>query len=316
MVDGIIERIEKSVGVPSLADILADRVAPTDLQSLMLEVYARAADKISPKRLLEQYEKNRFVSPSLVDPRIFVEVDRLAWRNLPREYRAVELSPLCPLGTISGLASVHQNKVVTTARNTEVVADATNVLALECATQRRRLLRGDRPRDPVLLAASHRHTRAQALSGPRMFAHFRILGMCAAGRDEGDLGFESRHLVEQIAFYARLVRELASIGLTFTDLRVAITDLSGGIHQKHLEEGIAEPLSKAIADGCVHFDPLRTSGRGYYQDVCFKLFARDRQGDEIEIGDGGPTPWTQRLLSDGKERLVISGLGVERLCAP
>jgi len=27
------------------------------------------------------------------------------------------------------------------------------------------------------------------------------------------------------------------------------------------------------------------------------------------------TPWTRHLLSDQKERLVVSGLGVERLCS-
>jgi hypothetical protein len=30
--------------------------------------------------------------------------------------------------------------------------------------------------------------------------------------------------------------------------------------------------------------------------------------------DGGAVDWTQRLLSNAKERLVISGIGSERLC--
>ena len=59
---------------------------------------------------------------------------------------------------------------------------------------------------------------------------------------------------------------------------------------------------------------MRTAGRGYYDAVCFKLFARDPSGKEIELGDGGPVDWTAKLLSDRKERLVISGLGVERIC--
>src|SRR6267143_1077474 len=40
----IIERIERDAGVQNLADILAHRLAPTDLQSLLLEVYARRAE--------------------------------------------------------------------------------------------------------------------------------------------------------------------------------------------------------------------------------------------------------------------------------
>jgi len=62
-------------------------------------------------------------------------------------------------------------------------------------------------------------------------------------------------------------------------------------------------------------DPGRTSGRGYYESVCFKLFATEDSGTELEFADGGPTTWTRALLSDAKERLVISGLGTERLCA-
>jgi len=48
--------------------------------------------------------------------------------------------------------------------------------------------------------------------------------------------------------------------------------------------------------------------------VCFKLHATNESGDEVELADGGDTSWTRTLLGDEKERLVVSGLGVERLC--
>ena len=35
-------------------------------------------------------------------------------------------------------------------------------------------------------------------------------------------------------------------------------------------------------------------------------------GAEFFLADGGFTDWTRRLLSDRKERLLISGLGSER----
>jgi hypothetical protein len=60
-------------------------------------------------------------------------------------------------------------------------------------------------------------------------------------------------------------------------------------------------------------DPDRTSGRGYYKDACFKLFVKDDEGYEREIGDGGSTDWVGKFLSDGKESLVIAGLGVDVL---
>jgi hypothetical protein len=36
-------------------------------------------------------------------------------------------------------------------------------------------------------------------------------------------------------------------------------------------------------------------------------------GEPAEIGDGGFTDWTARLLANQKERLLISGYGLDRL---
>src|SRR2546428_4265409 len=60
----IINRIERDTGVPHLADILSDQIAPTDLQSLLLEVYARRAKKRDPRVLLDDHVSNRFTRPS------------------------------------------------------------------------------------------------------------------------------------------------------------------------------------------------------------------------------------------------------------
>ncbi len=315
MNEQLIERIQREAGVPDLLEVLTERLAPTDLQSLLLEVHARLAGAVTTRRLLEQYRDNRFVAPAPLDPRVLVEVDRLAWALLPEGYVPLELAPVCPLGTNSVLASVHQHKVVSTDRNTEVVADSTNVLALECALRRRRLRQspGQRP-DSVPLAASHRLTRAQAFPGAHSWAHFRVLSLCAAGRDRGWLRFEAGQLVEQIAFYARLVAGMAQLGRELTKVRVAVTDFTDGGLTRVLEEQVLAPLAARLPDARCHLDPTRTAGRGYYEGFCFKLFATGASGEELELADGGVTPWLSRLLSDDKERLVISGLGVERLC--
>jgi hypothetical protein len=81
-----------------------------------------------------------------------------------------------------------------------------------------------------------------------------------------------------------------------------------------LESGVIEPLSERFPEVSVRFDPERHSGRGYYERACFKLHARNAAGDRVEILDGGFTDWTQALLGDRKERLLISGLGTERVC--
>lgn len=65
---------------------------------------------------------------------------------------------------------------------------------------------------------------------------------------------------------------------------------------------------------CV-FDEQRTKGRGYYLDICFYIHARAPSAQDIELVDGGTVNWTQKLLSNAKEWLVISGIGSQRLCA-
>ena len=51
---------------------------------------------------------------------------------------------------------------------------------------------------------------------------------------------------------------------------------------------------------------------GYDQTMCFRLCVVDNN-ETIEVGDGGLVPWTQTLLGNRKERLMISGLSLERL---
>jgi hypothetical protein len=315
MNEALMARIAREAGVPDLLEILAERLEPTDLQSLLLEAYARRAAAVSPARLLEQFETNRFVRPSAADARDITEIERLAWRLLPDGYMPIELAPLCPLGTNSAVATVSQHKIVSAIRNTEAVADSTNVLALECAVRRRQARQSSATRgQSVLLAASQRVTRAQAFGGPGLSAHFRLVSLCAAGRDEGAYRFESRQLVEQIAFCVRLIQEAATVGAGLRPIRVAITDFTDGVLGGALEERVLGPLSAQLPHVRVHFDPERTAGRGYYDGVCFKVLAVGADGVELELGDGGVTAWTQRLLSDAKERLVIAGVGVDRLC--
>jgi hypothetical protein len=317
MSDPMLERIQREAGIPELIDTLVERLSPTDLQSLLLEVYRRRVVGVQPSQLLERYEQDRFVRPSVLEPGVLVEFDRLAWSLLPDHYTAVELSPVCPLGTNATIATVDQNKVLTTIRNTEVVADATNVLALECASRRRLLLRLDsRNRERVRLCASHRLVRGQAYQGaPGVFPHFRLLGLCIAGRDEGSFQFETTSLVEQIAFYLKLLREVSRLGYLAYRLRVALTDLEQGRREQALGSQVLRPLMDNHPGVLCELDPHRQTGRGYYVGACFHVYATNVAGTEFELIDGGFTTWTQQVLSNNKERLLISGLGIERLCS-
>ena len=80
-------------------------------------------------------------------------------------------------------------------------------------------------------------------------------------------------------------------------MEVALTPLS------EAGERIAADTAAALAsaDAEIVTDRDRAGGRGYYRDVCFKVNAL-ADGAVVEIGDGGFTDWTARLLANGKER--------------
>jgi hypothetical protein len=46
-----------------------------------------------------------------------------------------------------------------------------------------------------------------------------------------------------------------------------------------------------------------------------KISATDANGQRLPLVDGGCTTWTQQLLSDRKERLLVSGIGLSLLAS-
>ncbi len=316
MATAIIDRIRREQAGTELFEALAQRLSPSDLQSLLLEVYRVRATRQTPAGLLAQYERNRFVQTSAVSPLLLLEFDRLAFQLAGPLFDPIELAPVSPLGTTSVLAAVDQNSVVATVRNSEVVSDSTNVLAFECALRRRKLLRSpEYAREWVRLCASHRLLRAQHYDRPGALAHFRLFGLCTAGRDQGSYGFEIGALIEQIGFYVRLLSGLVERGFAMRGLRVGLTDFADGRHQATLQAGVLAPLASQFPSVAWGFDPGRASGRDYYDAVCFHIYVQDDAGAEHELVDGGFTNWTQQLLNNKKERLLISGIGTERVCS-
>lgn len=309
----IIERIEKEAQVPDLASILTNRLAPTDLQSLLLEVYGHRAKKREPRALLEDHVTNRFTRPAISHPLRLLEWDRIAFSLLPKVFEPIELSPVCPLGTVSVLSPISQDWTVSTIRNTEVVADSTNVLALECAVRRREQKTFSSAKAaPVHLASSHRLLRGQKFGiGPGTRQHFRVLTLCSAGRDPGNLRFETETLTLHIGFYLEALRRFLGTKIL---LRVTVSDFASKMARPIIQSGLVEKLQSRHKKVRIGVDQGRTQGRGYYGQLCFKIFATPPSDRERELVDGGDVNWTQKLLNNAKERLIISGCGSERLC--
>jgi hypothetical protein len=80
-----------------------------------------------------------------------------------------------------------------------------------------------------------------------------------------------------------------------------------------VRERVVPALARSHPGVAVRFDLGRLHGLGYYSGLCLHVVATDREGIAMPVADGGSLDWTRRLLSNGKERLFTSGLGLELL---
>ncbi|MBK5286880.1 MAG: hypothetical protein JJE46_00290 [Acidimicrobiia bacterium] len=294
-----IRRVLTALGSDDAVEVLAEQTGGSDLTSFLLEVMRRRAGRSTPSDLMRQYRRDRFVEPGAVDARALHRMTATMIDSIPSSFKFVELAPVIPLGSHSVLAPVHQDKVVSGTRNLEVAADPTVALAIVAAHAR-----GDASAPTVHLAAVQRILRAQPF-GTQGQPHFSVMALLSAGRDAGHLAFEAAaigdHLRALVAAIAAVTGEPVEIRLTDlrADDRPTITDAA--------HAALAPLRHVTVAD-----DPGREAGRGYYRDLCFKVIVRPGP-DEVEIGDGGFTDWTAQLLENRKERLLTSGLGLDRL---
>jgi len=303
----LLKRISDETGIPNLVEILSERLSASDLNSLLLAVFSRKSSQISPSELLQNYKRNRFVQPAVVDAVGFSEFS-LHWLKAAQAsgFEPLQLSPISPLGTCSVVATAHQDKIVSALRGTEVVADATNVLALESAAKRKA---DGFPTKPLHFSTLHRHVRAQEIPKvPGFSAHFSILGLTSAGRDTGSFNFEKECLRQQIQFYKTYFEE--NIGVTTVKIRLKNLKNSG---ENRLFQSTLSFLQQTDPSWTLETQDSAQSERAYYQGLQFKIVIPNPNGQDVEIADGGFTDWTQRLTGHKKERLLISGIGLEWL---
>jgi len=297
---------------PAAEAALRSGLPPTDLQTLLLDVARSRAAAVTPARLLRRWAEDRFVRPATSDPRVLAAVEAQLWALLPDRFTGVDLSPVTPLGTVSALSSLDQNRMLTTVRGSEAVSDPTNALAIEAASKRREQSRHSPPAPDgrVDLAASHRVVRGQRFTGPNEFAHFKLFALVSSTRDRGSGLVEAEMIVDHLRFYAAAIAACspgargALVVSTFQRSAVdeCLDDLLPDLDQ----------LGPAIV---VRRDRERTHGRGYYTSHALRIELDTAVGGSADLGDGGLTDWTARLLGDAKERCLTSCISVERLAA-
>ena len=308
-VDGVanpaLRRVLGQVGGLETLELLADGISGADLTTLLLEVFRRRAQRLSPADVMRRYRGDRFVAPAPISFRALRRVEDAFASALPDGFDVLVLAPVLPLAAHSAVSSLDPRKVIATVRGSEVAADPTNALALEAAVRRAASLAADpRSSEVFRLAASQRVARAQHFDGPGMLAHFQLFGLVTAGRDTGNRSFERQQLAEQLRFGARA---MAAAGAQRTQIRITCFEEAARPVFEHVRQDLSELSGVDVIE-----DPDRTAGRRYYTGLCFKVFA-EVEGGWAEIGDGGFVDWTALLTGNGKERLLTSGYGIERL---
>jgi hypothetical protein len=234
------------------------------------------------------------VQPCAIDQRTLHELDAhlLAAASA---FEAIELAPLAPLGACSSVAATSQNRIVSTARGTEVVSDPTNVLALESARRLR-----ESPRAEIKLATSHRCTRAQAVPNQRGFAaHFRMFCLTSAAHERKDHAFVTEALSEHIRTHWAALDRLEQHGYSFAERSLKLLSTP---ERRHVAQRVAEALPGMPV---THTDLTH----GYYDGLRFMIDASAPDGARIPVVDGGTFDWLRKLGANDKLAFVASGLG-------
>jgi hypothetical protein len=310
MKNSIIKSITDKLKIPEFIDSF-EHLSLSEIQSLLLKIFESKVKAKSPGDILNEYQSNRFVQPSDISPVIRRILDLRIFSLLPHDFELVDLSPLTPLGTSSILTPVHQNNIVSTIRNTEVAADTTNILALECALRRKKLFQKDpKSTKRIKLCSSQRLTRAQPFAGKSFSAHFCIVALCTAGKDEGNDKFEIDSLPEHIDFYIRVLEQLTDRGEIKT-ITIKLFEYDGFENMalfKRIENQFA-----LLKDVKIKTEKNSGFGKGYYQRLRFGISVTNRNEEEFDYIDGGFVNWTAKLLNNNKERLLTSGIGTDFL---
>ncbi|KSU85427.1 hypothetical protein GA0061096_1669 [Fictibacillus enclensis] len=300
----ILERIVKELGVEQIVELLADRIPETDLYTLLLYVFREKTQRLVPSELLKRYQANRSVHPASVDPiqlkQLELDILKIASNHFATP---VQLSPVAPLGSCSVVATVDQNKVLSAIRGTEVVSDATNLLALHISDLLKSRKKSNRE-DYIRLCTTHRHVRTQYFNNPGMFPHFHLFCMVTSGTDTGSYQFEKQSFWEHITVYQDIFQSLFQ-----SDIEVILSGRDGYKDSEGLLRRVAQ-LGKRFSIKVSIKEPNLENQ--YYKGLQFTVITKIN-GEEHNIGDGGFVDWSQKLLGSKKQRLIISAIGLDRL---
>lgn len=296
--DKILEKIIRKLDKEVFIDQIATGLSGTEFNSLMLEIFRKRATAIQPASLMKEFEHNRFVQPGRTDPIKSREME-LQWLKYVRDqgFLPLTLSPVAPIGCCAAVATVNQNKVLSSLKGTEVVADASNVLALKIA----RDFKGGKNKDKIVHHSTvHRHIRGQAFNNPDYAAHFSVLCMASGGWDRGGYSFE----LNQLNLHISTLWTLLTHALPGEEMVIKF-------YLKSANEQFAILLQQSGHFwSTLKYELVSDLNKPYYHTVQFKIFIKV-DNTEMDLADGGFVDWTQQLITNKKHRLMISAAGIE-----
>jgi hypothetical protein len=111
-------------------------------------------------------------------------------------------------------------------------------------------------------------------------------------------------MTEHVRFLSGVLLALGAEKVT-----VSLTDFSGGRLDGLLAavRQVSDAPRVEVVD-----DPNREDGRRYYEEFAFDI-SIELAGQTFSVVDGGLVDWGKKLVASRKERMLISGIGVDRL---
>jgi len=303
----IVTKILQRIGQPDLVRILTEDLTGTELNTVLLDVFSDASSKLSPAQLLNRYQSNRLVKPADLP---VLELKRMELEMLELfarlSFEPIELSPVSVLGSCSVVATADQDKVLSALRGTEVLADATNSIALHICDLKQNKSLSSRT-DMISFSTIQRHIRTQQITGKGFTPHFKIGCLVTAGTDTGSFSFEKQSLYQHIMAMKELYMDYYKVdGISFRFL----CRKHGYDSSERLAEQVREFVIGKHPD--ISIDIIKTPEKeiDYYKGIQYKIDIRVN-GKSYEIGDGGFVDWTQQMLQNKKERMLSTGIGFD-----
>lgn len=301
----IIQRIEKNLNLPSLTERLANELLPSDFNSLLTEAFSLRADNSAPNEMIKLFAQNQYAKPATWNGAQYrsLEAEMLLAAE-ERGAQSIILSPAALFGCCSVFGAVSQNKVISAARNLEIVSDATNMLALYIAAGIKdgTLSYVDAP---IHLCTTHRHVRYQATFEALQLPHFGVFTMVSAGKSRSSYAFE----IESLLFHLRYYHDywLQKHG---TRLNVDLNHRAGYKDSDGFFKKVMDALKYNLPDMDITINE-QENNTTYYKGLR-ATFNTQIDGDSVLVGDIGFTDWTQKLLNSKGERLLISSMAIDR----